>query len=108
MQRVVLHVLLHGITILVVPHQGHKKKTVCCGMTLQWLSQATACDLLGSVIIGLLSCMFINISKGQGCALVQAMDCLAKLINQQQSIKQRFDSNPPCFRLAQVCMSVLM
>jgi len=55
--------------------------------------------LLGWVMRGLTQRLWYqDLSAGQGCALVQAMDCLVSLVKQQSRSKQKPDADLLCFR----------
>jgi len=55
--------------------------------------------LLGGSMRGLMQRLWEqDLSAGQGCALVQAMDCLVSLVKQQPRSKQKLDADLPCFR----------
>ena len=57
--------------------------------------------LLGAVIRGLIPPLLaMDISKEEGCALIQALDCLAHLVKQQRCGKPKADAAQPCFRWA--------
>ena len=58
--------------------------------------------LVGGTIRGLMHTLLDkkeDMTNEQGCALIQGMDCLARLVQQQPSQnKQRLDAQLPCFR----------
>ena len=57
--------------------------------------------LLGDVITGLMHTLVAGeISNEQGCALVQGLDCWARLVQQQRRSKQKSDAELPLFRSA--------
>ena len=56
-------------------------------------------SLLVGVLRGLMQRLWKqDLSAGQGCALVQAMDCLVSLGKQQPRSKQKPEVDLPCFR----------